>query len=105
MSSENKFLNYLPQVVNGGSEYTIKEPFSLNEVLKNLPLSYYTYKGSLTTPNCDEAVTWIVLREQLLIKKSDVEALRTMKNNDGNFITKNYRPIQKLGHRFVLRTT
>ncbi len=103
MSSENNFLKFLPNVINAGSEYTITEIFTLNEILKGLPLFYYTYKGSLTTPTCDESVTWMVLREPLLVKKTDMEMLRALKDKSGGFLLKNYRPIQKIKHRYVLR--
>lgn len=32
---------------------------------------YYTYSGSLTTPTCNEAVTWIVFDEKIPIDGND----------------------------------
>ena len=33
---------------------------------------FYTYSGSLTTPPCLEIVTWILMKEELVIAESDV---------------------------------
>ena len=33
---------------------------------------YYTYGGSLTTPNCYESVQWIVLRSKIRVSKKQV---------------------------------
>ena len=34
--------------------------------------SYYTYQGSLTTPGCNEIVTWMVLDRPLKISEKQV---------------------------------
>lgn len=34
--------------------------------------SYYTYQGSLTTPNCEEVVTWIVMDTPIYITDEQV---------------------------------
>ena len=33
---------------------------------------YYTYKGSLTTPNCYESVQWIVLEKIIPVSRKQV---------------------------------
>lgn len=37
---------------------------------------YFTYHGSLTTPPCNEVVTWIDFRETVKIKSSQVNMLK-----------------------------
>lgn len=34
--------------------------------------SYYYYSGSLTTPGCQESVTWFILTEKLTISEQQV---------------------------------
>jgi carbonic anhydrase len=104
LNSENLFLSLLPYVVEANSEYETNEHiFSLNDILKNIELSYFSYKGSLTTPTCDEAVNWIVFRDPLLIRENDLKSLRQLKTATGGHMIRNYRPLQKLNHRFLLR--
>jgi len=50
------------------------------------PIStYWTYQGSLTTPSCDEAVTWVVFHRRLPIAQVQVNAFSSLYSN-------NYRP-------------
>ena len=37
--------------------------------------SYYTYHGSLTTPQCQEAVTWIVMDKPIIISDTQVRKI------------------------------
>lgn len=42
----------------------------LNKVLTGKP--FYTYEGSLTTPDCDEIVTWIVFKNPMTLSKEQM---------------------------------
>ncbi|KAK0161518.1 hypothetical protein PV327_009978 [Microctonus hyperodae] len=44
--------------------------------------TYYRYDGSLTTPGCQEAVTWFILTEKLPISESQINILRNVKTNN-----------------------
>lgn len=51
--------------------------FSLLELIGNVDLTkFYRYKGSLTTPTCNEAVVWTVFHEPIKVKKSLVSPKR-----------------------------
>lgn len=56
--------------------------------------TYYTYPGSLTTPPCSEAVTWLVLKEPIQMSKAQIDALKKV-------MGKNNRPVQPLHEREV----
>lgn len=50
---------------------------------------YFFFGGSLTTPPCDEEVTWIVLAEPLEVSEAQIAALKLLP-------TGNARPVQPL---------
>jgi carbonic anhydrase len=55
---------------------------------------YFTYAGSLTTPSCDEGVTWVVLGEGITVSPAQGTAL-------GPFGV-NARPVQPLNGRTIV---
>lgn len=61
------------------------------------------FLGSLTTPNCLEVVTWLVMNNTIKTTSKNIQSLRLLKDSNNNTITRNYRPVQKLNHRFLLR--
>lgn len=69
----NKTLENLPQYKDGQGEIFNKTIES--NYYKYLPhtTSVYTYKGSLTTPNCNEIVNWIVMQDPITISHEAVE--------------------------------
>ncbi|KAI3379505.1 hypothetical protein SNEBB_009205 [Seison nebaliae] len=62
----------------------------------------YSYHGSLTTPNCNEVVRWIVFEKPLLINKNDMNELRKLEEGNGKLIKENFRPIQPLNDRKIV---
>ena len=58
-------------------------------------LGYYQYDGSKTTPPCQEAVTWLVMREPKTISQEQVNRLLALSDGPNN------RPIQPTGSRVV----
>lgn len=67
------------------------------KLLPHGKLPYYTYRGSLTTPNCSEIVTWFVVSEPLTMSVEQIEAFRAI-------FSDNYRPVQPLNGRQVRGT-
>lgn len=55
---------------------------------------YYAYQGSLTTPPCSEGVSWMVLKEPVVLGARQVKAFRRLFNA-------NARPVQPLNGRIV----
>ena len=58
---------------------------------------YYRYSGSLTTPTCNEVVTWTVFQDPIRISPMQRWA---MENWGGN-LRNNNRPVQPLNNREV----
>lgn len=58
---------------------------------------YYRYAGSLTTPQCNEIVDWLLLAEPIQVAAKDVDAFAKL-------YPMNARPAQKINRRFVLRS-
>jgi len=60
-----------------GKEKILKEPLLLEKLL--LPdiamQDYFTYNGSLTTPPCNEIVTWIEFKDHLHLSYEQVSLI------------------------------
>jgi len=55
----------------------------------------YHYEGGLTTPNCNEIVQWLVYDKPLYVQKNGlVAALRMLKDEYGDYMSDNFRPLQ-----------
>ena len=47
--------------------------FELNGLLPTDKTKYFRYSGSLTTPTCNEAVTWTVFKDAVEISQAQVQ--------------------------------
>jgi carbonic anhydrase len=56
--------------------------------------TYFTYMGSLTEPPCTEGVTWIVMKNPILVSAQQVHSFGQIYNN-------NVRPLQIKGDRII----
>ena len=62
----------------------------------------YSYSGSLTTPTCNEVVSWFVLAKPIQMSHEQIEAYRDLYENESDhsrFDTN--RPVQPLNDRNV----
>jgi carbonic anhydrase len=55
-----------------GDETTLKNLVSLKDLLPAQTTLFYRYSGSLTTPKCDQIVTWTVFDNSLVISEQQV---------------------------------
>ena len=62
---------------------------------------YAHYRGSLTTPHCNEVVDWIVFLKPLNISRSQINLFRKLQDGHGHKLVDNYRPTQPLNGRIV----
>ncbi|XP_076850178.1 carbonic anhydrase 4-like isoform X1 [Brachyhypopomus gauderio] len=78
-------------------------PLSLEMLIPSQkPLSYFRYQGSLTTPNCTEAVTWTVFTDTIMLSKQQLSAFSDLKFGNGSTMMETFRPVQSLNKREVL---
>lgn len=104
-------------------EVVMDDDFSLRDLLPNSMAKFYRYSGSLTTPACNEIVTWTVFDEAITASEKQVSQLnesalvdglieflccsaqlaqfRKLKSEDGDQLVNNYRPPQPLLGRTV----
>ncbi|XP_047331098.1 alpha carbonic anhydrase 7-like [Impatiens glandulifera] len=59
---------------------------------------YYRYHGSLTTPPCNETVTWTVVNKVMTVSKAQLEVLREAIHDESG---SNARPLQSINGRTV----
>ncbi|XP_039188620.1 carbonic anhydrase 15-like [Crotalus tigris] len=104
----NTVVASLRNITRAGEYVDMASTFSLSNLLPSLASlsKYYRYKGSLTTPNCDEAVTWTVFEEQIPISRSQLNIFvdtTYFKSSAGTpqKMVNNFRPLQLLNGRTV----
>ena len=62
---------------------------------------YYYYQGSLTTPPCNETVSWFVMKDGIRVPHVFLESLRRVQGAEGHALEYNFRKPQSLGNRTV----
>lgn len=68
----NGFSKVLPQIIEAETEATFDKAPALFDLLPHDKNHYFTYNGSLTTPPCTEAVTWIDFKDPIKLSHDQV---------------------------------
>ncbi|KAF3853532.1 hypothetical protein F7725_014220 [Dissostichus mawsoni] len=88
--------SYLTNVIE--TNVITEHNISIDDLIKDVDLTkFYRYMGSLTTPNCNEAVVWTVFHEPINIHKTLIQ-----KFPEKAGFRNVYRPTQALNGRQVL---
>jgi len=66
----------------------------LNEFIRSKKQTFFHYNGSLTTPGCDEIVTWMVLTEPVSCSTGQINMLKGLLKN-------NYRITMPVNERLI----
>ena len=64
---------------------------------------FFVYQGSLTTPPCQESVTWFLSSLPLGISQEQLSLLRSQRVDKHTQLKHNFRPLQPLNGRTVFR--
>lgn len=98
----------MPRVQYKDSAVNDLSPFKLVDMLPSSTSDFVRYNGSLTTPNCQESVIWTLLRNPITVSQGQLNAFRELskgfKNETFASLRNNYRPVQDVGSRTVLKT-
>ncbi|KAG8226538.1 hypothetical protein J437_LFUL007879 [Ladona fulva] len=87
-------ISALEEVKGNHSNKHMEDLPALKKLLPQDRVHYYYYQGSLTTPPCDEIVTWIDFTESIPLSPDQVNQFRRI-------MDQNHRPTQPVGERTI----
>ncbi|XP_051274748.1 carbonic anhydrase 4 [Dicentrarchus labrax] len=97
-ASWNTLTSYLANITNSGDSVSIAPGISLDDLLVGVDRTkYYRYLGSLTTPNCNEAVVWTVFKDSIKVSKDLIDLFSTtvhVSNTSSPLMTNVFRNVQ-----------
>ncbi|XP_032680730.1 carbonic anhydrase 9-like [Odontomachus brunneus] len=94
------FLERLPDVKWVHTELSVNISISLKSLIPSNTDIFYTYKGSLTTPPCSEAVTWIIFATPVSISFRQINIFRILSSGKKT-LEDNFRHQQGIGLRKI----
>lgn len=81
MKKKNKNLSLF---LCSGDSVSLPSSLTLDSLLEGVDRTrYYRYLGSLTTPNCNEAVVWTVFKDPIKVSKDLVRVFFSAKASQG----------------------
>ncbi|XP_038051405.1 carbonic anhydrase 2-like [Patiria miniata] len=110
-STLDEFISGLPSLGHKGDSYTLPKS-QLKDLRGFLPDNidwFYRYRGSFTTPHCDEHVIWSVWEQPIVIPQSKMNIFYNLYANNATDATQvrlmdNYRPLQEVNGRAILHS-
>ncbi|RWS25133.1 carbonic anhydrase 9-like protein [Leptotrombidium deliense] len=97
----------LPKIEKYASNTTLDEDIDAMSLLPKNLNSFYMYTGSLTTPPCSEAVTFIIYKEKLTLSRDQLNELRKLQYVEKGVskpILMNSRNLQEVNKRTIFAT-
>uniref|UniRef100_A0A1B0G191 Alpha-carbonic anhydrase domain-containing protein n=1 Tax=Glossina morsitans morsitans TaxID=37546 RepID=A0A1B0G191_GLOMM len=99
LTAISRHLHLVPEAHN---EAILNVTFSLSSLISGVDVDkFYTYKGSLTTPPCSEAVTWILYPDPISISAKQISRFRQLYDVEEGALVDNFRQLQPLGNRRI----
>ncbi|KAH8417317.1 hypothetical protein KR222_008754, partial [Zaprionus bogoriensis] len=98
----NKIFNQLPRITTYESNATVSGPLTVGQLLGDIiTAEFFTYNGSLTTPDCAESVTWTVFTDVLQFPQRQISKLWNLQDPRQRPLINNYRTLQNTNDRLV----
>lgn len=111
IATGDKNENYTPLIskltdVTNPGDTDWMSPLPLSSLIPQTNLSkYYRYNGSLTTPKCNENITWTVFMQPVSLSLTQVQEFwKNLHFSANSTMVDNFRPVQPLGDRKVYRS-
>ncbi|XP_043071706.1 carbonic anhydrase 7 [Drosophila grimshawi] len=102
----NRILDRLPQVIEYQSSTTIAGRLTMNDLLGDISTGrFYSYNGSLTTPDCAESVTWTVFSDSVKLPRRQVAKFWDLLDERSLPLINNYRNPQEINGRPIFQRT
>uniref|UniRef100_A0A1I8Q6R1 Alpha-carbonic anhydrase domain-containing protein n=1 Tax=Stomoxys calcitrans TaxID=35570 RepID=A0A1I8Q6R1_STOCA len=93
---------HLHLIPDANNEIALNVTFSLGSLIHSVDIDkFYTYKGSLTTPPCSEAITWVLYPDPIPISPKQISRFRQLADVQDGALVDNYRQLQPLGNRRI----
>ncbi|KAK0091619.1 hypothetical protein PV326_002953 [Microctonus aethiopoides] len=96
----NPILKYLPSIQWINTGVILNTSVILNSFIPKSTETYYTYRGSLTTPPCSETITWVIFSTPVSISFKQMTRFRMLSNGEDK-LGDNFRKLQNIGRRKV----
>ncbi|XP_043071704.1 carbonic anhydrase 13 isoform X1 [Drosophila grimshawi] len=102
----NRILDRLPQVIRDQSSTMIAGQLTMNDLLGRIPTGrFYSYNGSLTTPDCAESVTWTVFSDSVKLPRPQIAKFWDLPDERSLPLINNYRHPQEINGRPIFQRT
>ncbi|KZS20469.1 Carbonic anhydrase 6 [Daphnia magna] len=82
-------------ILQGGQTAKLHNPILLQDLLPANIQNFYRYDGSLTTPTCQEVVSWTVFETPIPVSEYQLRKFRQLFDKKGRRLNDNFRPIQE----------
>ncbi|CAH1381421.1 unnamed protein product [Tenebrio molitor] len=93
----------VPEIAsNRDQPANLHETINVFDFLPSNTQIFYRYRGSLTTPNCNEVVIWTLFSVPSYLSESQLKELTQIYDADDELLECNYRKLQNLNGRKVL---
>ncbi|XP_018017103.1 carbonic anhydrase-like isoform X2 [Hyalella azteca] len=97
-------IDHLMSITEAGQEDIAVDLYPLASLLPRDLSRFYRYHGSLTTPMCNEVVTWTIFDDYVPVSDAQMARLRSLMDTEGDPLLNNFRPNQLLNGRTVYRS-